>query len=109
MIDRPCRGRLSDTSEMVVGGGVGSFFFVIPAYAGIQDRLWLVSCTGWQPRGWSLSFARPNESNQRKGRPGFPAPARSLRYSTGSGSADLARRMNNHIRVASSDKSSTTA
>src|SRR4051812_9604920 len=65
----------------------------------------------WQTGSWLLSLARPSESNQREGRPWFPAPARPLRYSTSQASADLARRYEKtHRRQgASSDKSSPKA
>ena len=45
-----------------------------------------------QPGGWLLSFARPKESNQRKGRPGSPALRAPLRYSTRRAAAELALR-----------------
>src|SRR5260221_12595659 len=44
-----------------------------------------------QPGGWSISFARPKETDERKRRPGEPPASRvALRYSTSQAAAELA-------------------
>ena len=54
-----------------------------------------------QPGSWSLSLARPSESNQREGRPGEPSPdGDSLRYSTSRAAVELALEMNKHAERA---------
>ena len=85
------------------------FYFVIPAYAGIQGRLNLrvadpglvslpvipayagIQGRRWQTGSWLLSFARPKESSQRKGRRWFTATdVVSLCCSTSSAPVELA-------------------
>ena len=65
-------------------GVVAISCLLIAAHAGIQGRR-------WQTGSWLLSFARPKESSQRKGRPWFTATGVvSLCCSTSSAPVELA-------------------